>query len=56
MDILDQYQVKGTFFVLGTSLTNNNQAQAVLQRMKDDGLTTTTTYMVITDLQTLLLN
>ena len=37
MDILDQYQVKGTFFVLGTSLTNNNQAQAVLQRMKDDG-------------------
>lgn len=37
MDILDQHQVKGTFFVLGTSLTNNNQAQAVLQRMKDDG-------------------
>ncbi len=37
MDILDQYQVKGTFFVLGTSLENNKQSRELLKRMKDDG-------------------
>lgn len=37
LDILDQYDVKGTFFVLGTAISNNSQSQEVLKRMIDDG-------------------
>ena len=37
MDLLDQYNVKGTFFVLGTSISNNANSKELLQRMKDSG-------------------
>lgn len=37
LDILKQYDVKGTFFVLGSAINNNSQAQEVLNRMLDEG-------------------
>ncbi len=37
LDILDQYNVKGTFFVLGTTISNNSQAKDILNRMVNGG-------------------
>lgn len=37
LDILNQYNVKGTFFVLGSSISNNANASEVLNRMVDEG-------------------
>ncbi len=37
LDILKEYDVKGTFFVLGSSIQNNSHAQEVLNRMLAEG-------------------
>lgn len=37
LDILNQYNVKGTFFVLGSAISNNANATNVLNRMIDEG-------------------
>lgn len=37
LDILDSYDIKGTFFVLGTSISNFSDSNAVLKRMADTG-------------------
>ena len=37
LDMLNQYNVKGTFFVLGSSISNNANASEVLNRMVDEG-------------------
>ncbi|MGL4773236.1 MAG: polysaccharide deacetylase family protein [Clostridium sp.] len=37
LDTLDKYSVKGTFFVLGNSFDNNEEAQKVLKRIAKDG-------------------
>lgn len=37
LDILDSYDIKGTFFVLGTSIKNYSDSQAMLKRMADTG-------------------
>lgn len=37
LDILDSYGIKGTFFVLGSSIDNYSDAEAMLKRMAKDG-------------------
>ncbi|MDE5977800.1 MAG: polysaccharide deacetylase [Turicibacter sp.] len=37
LDILKQYNVPGTFFVLGTSIRNNSQSKEILNRMVAEG-------------------
>ena len=37
LDILDKYHVKGTFFVLGSTIYNNSQAKDILNRMLNEG-------------------
>ncbi len=37
LDILDSYDIKGTFFVLGSSIENYNGSTDVLKRMADTG-------------------
>ncbi|HAX72587.1 MAG TPA: polysaccharide deacetylase [Firmicutes bacterium] len=37
LDILDSYGIKGTFFVLGTAISNYSNAEDMLQRMANDG-------------------
>ena len=37
LDILDSYDIKGTFFVLGTSINSYSDSHAMLKRMSDTG-------------------
>lgn len=37
LDILDSYDIKGTFFVLGTSINRYSDSHAMLKRMADTG-------------------